>query len=160
MSRVAKYLGVIALFSVLVSQVHAGEIENLERVVQKLVPPPFVPNHEQVATGNPKIVEVRLVVEEKPMVIDEDGTVNLNELGMFTSVDILTAASIDASGLTLGTGTSGLDVFLISGGNGQILRLAPPQLAPEPSTFVLAGLLLLLLGGYVWRQRRIQSIHG
>ncbi len=75
MSRVAKYLGVIALFSVLVSQVQAGEIEHLERVVQKLVPPPFVPNHEQVATGNAKIVEVRLVVEERPMEIDEDGTV-------------------------------------------------------------------------------------
>lgn len=75
MSRVAKYLGAIALFSILVSQVQAGEIENLERVVQKLVPPPFVPNHEQVATGNPKIVEVRLVIEERPMVIDEDGTV-------------------------------------------------------------------------------------
>ena len=75
MSRVAKYLGAIALFSILASQVQAGEIENLERVVQKLVPPPFVPNHEQVATGNPKIVEVRLVIEERPMVIDEDGTV-------------------------------------------------------------------------------------
>ena len=56
-------------------QAQAAEIDNLPRITQDLVAPPFVPKHEQVATGGPRIVEVRLVVEEKPMVIDEDGTV-------------------------------------------------------------------------------------
>ena len=58
-----------------VEQAQAAEIDNLARVTQGLVAPLFVPRHEQVGTVGPKIVEVRLVVEEKAMVIDEDGTV-------------------------------------------------------------------------------------
>jgi nitrite reductase (NO-forming) len=46
----------------------------LDRVRQELVPPPFVPAHDQVASGAPKVVQVRLVIEEKAMVIDDDGT--------------------------------------------------------------------------------------
>ena len=46
----------------------------LDRVRQELVPPPFVPAHDQVASGVPKIVQVRMVIEEKAMVIDDDGT--------------------------------------------------------------------------------------
>ena len=49
-------------------------VDLLERVTQKLVPPPFVPDHDQIASGAPKVVQVRLVVEEKAMVIDDDGT--------------------------------------------------------------------------------------
>ncbi len=47
---------------------------NLERVRQKLVNPPFVPEHDQVAKGGPKVIEVELVVEEKKWVLDGDGT--------------------------------------------------------------------------------------
>jgi nitrite reductase (NO-forming) len=43
-----------------------------ERVT--LVAPPFVHPHEQATTSGPKIIEFRLVVEEKPMVIDDAGT--------------------------------------------------------------------------------------
>ncbi len=46
----------------------------LEHVRQELVPPPFVPAHDQVATGAPKVIQVSLVIEEKTMVIDDDGT--------------------------------------------------------------------------------------
>ena len=46
----------------------------LESVRQELVPPPFVPAHDQVASGAPKVVQVRMVIEEKAMVIDDDGT--------------------------------------------------------------------------------------
>jgi len=42
-----------------------ADIDNLKRVKQKLVIPPFVPEHEQVATGSPKIVEIEFVIEEK-----------------------------------------------------------------------------------------------
>jgi nitrite reductase (NO-forming) len=49
-------------------------IGTLEHVRQELVPPPFVPAHDQVATGAPKVVQVRLVIEEKTMVVDDDGT--------------------------------------------------------------------------------------
>ena len=51
-----------------------ADISKLPRVKQKLVDPPFLPEHEQVAAGGPKIVEVTLTIEEKKMVIDKDGT--------------------------------------------------------------------------------------
>ena len=50
------------------------DISSLPRVKQAMVAPPFLPEHEQVATGGPKIVEVTFVIEEKEMVIDSEGT--------------------------------------------------------------------------------------
>ena len=47
--------------------------EGLERVIQKLVAPPFLPSHEQVATGKPKVVLVRMVIEEKLMEVGPNG---------------------------------------------------------------------------------------
>ena len=38
---------------------------SLERVRQTLVAPPALPDDSQVASGGPKIVEVRLVIDEK-----------------------------------------------------------------------------------------------
>jgi len=49
------------------------QISGLPRVKQEMVAPPFLPEHDQVATGGPKVVEVRFVIEEKKMVLDEDG---------------------------------------------------------------------------------------
>ncbi|MDA1279953.1 MAG: copper-containing nitrite reductase [Chloroflexi bacterium] len=46
---------------------------NLERVTQALVAPPFLPAHDQVAKGDPKVVQVRLVTEEKLMEIGPGG---------------------------------------------------------------------------------------
>ena len=43
-----------------------------ERVT--LVAPPFVHTHEQVAKSGPKIIEFKMTVVEKPIVIDEAGT--------------------------------------------------------------------------------------
>ena len=42
-----------------------ANVDSLERVTQELVTPPFLPQHEQVATGEPKVVQVRMVIEEK-----------------------------------------------------------------------------------------------
>jgi len=50
------------------------DMSELPRVRQKLVDPPFVPEHTQVASGGPRIVEVELVVNEAKRVIDGDGT--------------------------------------------------------------------------------------
>ena len=47
--------------------------DDLERVTQTLVAPPFLPEHDQVAVGGPKVVQVRLVIEEKLIEIDPDG---------------------------------------------------------------------------------------
>ncbi len=51
----------------------AIQLANLPRVTQKLVAPPFAPEHDQVAKGGPKVVEIRLVIDEKIMVLDDDG---------------------------------------------------------------------------------------
>jgi len=60
-----------------VTAVHADLPSNaagLERVVQELVAPPALPVHQQVATGEPKVVQVRMVIEEKLIEIDPSGT--------------------------------------------------------------------------------------
>ncbi len=51
-----------------------SNVEGLERVVQELVAPPALPAHEQVATGEPKVVQIRMVIEEKLIEIDPGGT--------------------------------------------------------------------------------------
>ena len=51
----------------------ATDPTNLERVTQTLVAPPFLPEHDQVAKGKPKIVEVRLEIEERLIEISPDG---------------------------------------------------------------------------------------
>lgn len=48
-------------------------VDKLERITEKLVAPPFLPEHKQIATGAPKIVQVRMVIEEKLMKISPDG---------------------------------------------------------------------------------------
>jgi nitrite reductase (NO-forming) len=50
-----------------------ADLSKLPRVKQALVAPPLLPQHEQVAKGGPKIVEVTLTIEEKKMVIDDEG---------------------------------------------------------------------------------------
>lgn len=50
----------------------AADLSGYTRVRQDLVAPPFAPDHEQVATGGPKIIEILLETQERRMVIDED----------------------------------------------------------------------------------------
>lgn len=58
----------------LMARASEAEIAGLPRERATLVAPPFVHAHEQVATGGPKIVEFTMTIEEKPMVIDDEGT--------------------------------------------------------------------------------------
>lgn len=44
-------------------------VNNLEHVIEKLVPPPNLPEYNQIEKGTSKVVEVKLVVEEKKMEI-------------------------------------------------------------------------------------------
>lgn len=50
----------------------AVDLSGYTRVRQELVAPPFAPEHEQVATGGPKIVEITMETQERLMVLDED----------------------------------------------------------------------------------------
>ena len=43
----------------------AANVDGLPRVTQTLVTPPFLPLHDQTASGPPRVVQVRLVIEEK-----------------------------------------------------------------------------------------------
>ena len=52
-----------------------ADIDQLERVEIELAPPPFVHAHDQVAPPAPRVVAFRMVIEEKPMVIDDAGTI-------------------------------------------------------------------------------------
>ena len=45
------------------------DIDSLRRVEQRLVAPPFLPVHEQVATEGPKVVQVRMEVDEREIEI-------------------------------------------------------------------------------------------
>ena len=47
-----------------------ADLAGLERVKQTLVAPPFVPEHDQVASGKPRIVEVEMVIEEKEIEVE------------------------------------------------------------------------------------------
>ena len=48
--------------------------ERLESVTVKLVAPPFVHAHDQVAQGEPKIIKFKMTTEPKTIVVDEAGT--------------------------------------------------------------------------------------
>ncbi len=47
-----------------------ANLRGFERVTQELVAPPFLPKHEQVATGKPKIIQVKMVIEEKEIEVE------------------------------------------------------------------------------------------
>lgn len=47
-----------------------AKIEGLVRVTQKLVAPPFLPQHEQVTTGEPRVIQVKMVIEEKEIEVE------------------------------------------------------------------------------------------
>ena len=66
-------LYIVIAFGFVGSAVAAGA-DDLPRVTQKLVAPPEMPKHRQVAKGGPKVVEVRMEIIEKKIKIDDDGT--------------------------------------------------------------------------------------
>lgn len=51
-----------------------ASVDNLERIAVDLVVPPFVHPHEQTAPAEPRVVEFRLTVDERKIVIDDKGT--------------------------------------------------------------------------------------
>ncbi|WP_425602867.1 copper-containing nitrite reductase [Hoeflea algicola] len=50
------------------------DVDTLPRVTQAMVKPPFLPEHEQIASGGAKVVVVRFDIEEKKMIIDDEDT--------------------------------------------------------------------------------------
>ena len=56
------------------AKVTPADIASLPRVKVDLVKPPFVHEHTQKAEGGPKIVEFTLTIEEKKIIVDDQGT--------------------------------------------------------------------------------------
>ena len=73
MSRRAALVGTAAMMLALAAPAVADDLK-LPRQQINLVAPPFVHPHEQVTRQSPKILEFKLVIEEKEIVIDEAGT--------------------------------------------------------------------------------------
>ena len=75
MIHLYKLMITIALFfgTLMGASAEDTSVDKLERIVQKLVTPPLLPVHEQVATDEPKIVQVRMVIEEKLIDVDQYG---------------------------------------------------------------------------------------
>lgn len=65
----------IAAMPVVTGRVAAAEVASLPRRKIALVAPPFVHEHEQVARSGPQVLEFTMTIHEKPMTIDDDGTV-------------------------------------------------------------------------------------
>ncbi|MCH6563255.1 MAG: multicopper oxidase domain-containing protein, partial [Myxococcales bacterium] len=59
----------LAVFQLGTGVVLAQDLVGYERVTQKLVAPPALPEHDQVAKGKPKVVQIRMVIEEKEVEI-------------------------------------------------------------------------------------------
>ncbi|MCF1494497.1 nitrite reductase, copper-containing [Agrobacterium vitis] len=66
--------GAVAHAEEVTSKVMPVDIATLPRVKVELATPPFVHPHTQKAEGGPKIVEFTLVIEEKKLIVDGDGT--------------------------------------------------------------------------------------
>ena len=69
------FLVITLLFYIVNYQKLQADIaDNLPVVIQELVKPPFVPRHNIVAKGGPKLIKVRMTIKEKVITIDEEGT--------------------------------------------------------------------------------------
>ena len=66
--------GILAVKPALSAAMSESDIAKLPRKKITLVAPPSVHEHEQVATSGPHIVEFTMTIEEKPIVIDAEGT--------------------------------------------------------------------------------------
>jgi nitrite reductase (NO-forming) len=76
LKKISGFFWLIGILLVLVTATPAGgetKPLNLERIQEKLVPPPGVPKHEQAVSAAPRIVEVRLTIREMRHQIAPDG---------------------------------------------------------------------------------------
>lgn len=113
----------------------AIDISQLERVTQELVLPPFLPDHEQTAAGAPKVVQVRMVIEEKLMEVGPNGA-TIHAMTFHGSVPgpIIVVHENDYVELTLvnpetNTLLHNVDFHAATGalGGGELTQVAPGQ---------------------------------
>jgi len=111
-----------------------ANIDNLPRVKQNLVSPPFVPDHEQVATGGPKIVEIEFVIEEKEIEVAPDAFIQAMTFNGSVPGPLIVVHEGDYVELTLinpktNTLQHNIDFHASSGamGAGELTKVSPGQ---------------------------------
>ncbi|MCY1507659.1 Copper-containing nitrite reductase [compost metagenome] len=63
-----------AMMTSMAAQALADPTDMLERIKVDLIAPPLIHPHEQVVKAAPKVVQFRMTIEEKKMLIDDQGT--------------------------------------------------------------------------------------
>ena len=108
--------------------------DGLERVTQELVAPPFLPEHTQIAIGDPKVVKIRMVVQEKEMEIEPGLTVHVMAFNGSIPGPLVVVHQYDYVELTLvnpitNTMTHNIDFHAATGalGGGALTKVTPGQ---------------------------------
>lgn len=111
-----------------------SSVKGMERVKQKLVVPPFLPEHDQVAKGGPKIVEIELTVIEKeieiaPNVFVQAMTFNGSNPGPMIVVHQGDYVELTLKNPKINTMSHNIDFHASSGalGGGALTLIAPGQ---------------------------------
>ena len=112
----------------------ATQVDNLKRVTQELVAPPFLPKHDQVAIGSPKVVQVRLVVDQKEIQVAPDAWVQAMTFNGSVPGPMIVVHQNDYVELTLvnpakNTFMHNIDFHASTGamGGGELTKVAPGQ---------------------------------
>ena len=106
----------------------------LPTVTQELVAPPLLPEHTQIAIGGPKVVQIRMTVEEKEMQISPGFTANVMTFNGSIPGPIVVVHQDDYVELTLvnpitNTMTHNIDFHAATGalGGGALTKIVPGQ---------------------------------
>ena len=106
----------------------------LEHVTQELVFPPFLPVHQQIATKSPKVVEIRLLVEEKEIQVSGDVIIQVMTSNGSVPSPIIVVHQDDFVQLTLVNPKTNLHVHQIDFhtatdalGGGEICKVNPGE---------------------------------
>lgn len=116
------------------NHVLAKGVDGLERITQELVAPPFLPKHEQVVTGPPKVVQIKMVIEEKDIEIAPGVFINAFTFNGSVPGPIIVVHQGDYVELTLVNPTKStllhnIDVHAATGalGGGELTMVAPGE---------------------------------
>ncbi|MBK5270526.1 MAG: nitrite reductase, copper-containing [Bacteroidia bacterium] len=108
--------------------------EKLKHVTEELVAPPALPQYEQVASGDPVIVDVKLVIEEKKMQIAPDASIWVLTFNGSVPGPMIVVHQNDYVQLTLVNPSSNtlehnIDLHAATGamGGGDLSRVSPGQ---------------------------------
>ena len=135
-SNVLKKLIAILLMALfmLSNSVIAKGVDGLKRVTQKLVAPPFLPRHDQVVRGAPKVVQIRMVIEEKEIEIAPEVFIHAFTFNGSVPGPIVVVHQGDYVELTLVNPTNStllhnIDFHAATGalGGGKLTEVAPGQ---------------------------------